>query len=371
MASQVLTKTSQHGIPRNELVVLNTDKAREKEQQKIQEYRDLVDQVSKKMHDNEHTVGTQHLISTILKLNPEYYTIWNYRRVLLQHEIQTIPSSEKTEQSIADLLSNDLRFLIPLLKEFPKCYWIWNHRLWLLQQTNSYLEKKAARRFWYEEFGLVGKMLSLDSRNFHGWGYRRKVVAQLESPALNISENSGTQDTRMTQDEFDYTTRMIQTNLSNFSAWHNRSKLIPRLLDERGASLEERRKMLDDELQLIRRALWTDPYDQSLWFYHQSLMASVDPSLIKFSMVPGLDNDQRCRYVSKELEDILEMLDGAEDCKWIYQALIQYTLILVRLGKKMEEVERIRMTEWLSELRELDPLRRGRWDDLAGLIDKA
>ena len=85
-------------------------------------------------------------------------------------------------------------------------------------------------------------MLTLDNRNFHGWGYRRTVVAALESKALSLD------GVRMSlaKEEFDYTTRMIGTSMSNFSAWHNRSKLIPRLLNELEASDEDRRKMLDD-----------------------------------------------------------------------------------------------------------------------------
>jgi hypothetical protein len=86
----------------------------------------------------------------------------------------------------------------------------------------------------------VGKMLVKDSRNFHGWGYRRKVVSELESPRLGGRS--------MVESEFEYTTKMIHGDkgLSNFSAWHRRSKLIPRLLDERNASDEARRQFLDD-----------------------------------------------------------------------------------------------------------------------------
>lgn len=86
----------------------------------------------------------------------------------------------------------------------------------------------------------MGKMLSLDSRNFHGWGYRRFVVESLEK----LDDETGT--ISMTQSEFDYAKKMIGTNLSNFSAWHYRTKLIQRLLNEKSAGDEERRKMLDD-----------------------------------------------------------------------------------------------------------------------------
>ena len=49
----------------------------------------------------------------------------------------------------------------------------------------------------------------------------------------------------MAQDEFDYTTKMVNQDLSNFSAWHNRSKVILKMLDEKQATDEERKEMLN------------------------------------------------------------------------------------------------------------------------------
>jgi geranylgeranyl transferase type-2 subunit alpha len=129
-------------------------------------------------------------------------------------------------------------FTIPLLLKFPKCYWIWNHRLWTLQQAILRQDVPVARAIWEEELGLVGKMLTKDRRNFHAWGYRRKVVAQLEDVTLEGKS--------MVETEFGYTTSMIHMDLSNFSAWYNRSQLIPRLLRERGADEVARKKFLDD-----------------------------------------------------------------------------------------------------------------------------
>jgi geranylgeranyl transferase type-2 subunit alpha len=107
-----------------------------------------------------------------------------------------------------------------------------------------YLPTDAARELWQGELKLVGKMLTLDNRNFHGWSYRRTVVDALQSKELSLN---GPQIT-LVEEEFDYTTRMIRTSMSNFSAWHRRSKLIPILLEERKAGSDERRKMLDDGL---------------------------------------------------------------------------------------------------------------------------
>ena len=182
----------------------------------------------------------------LLSRNPEYYTIWNYRRRIyaaefasLTRQVQTKELSKKERHGqVLQILQLDLQFLFPLLLKFPKCYWIWNHRLWLLEQASLLLPTSMARPIWEDELGLVGKMLGRDSRNFHGWRYRRIVVANLESSTLDGSS--------MAKSELDYTTKMIRQNLSNFSAWHNRTKLIARFLDEDSADDGQRQAMLDE-----------------------------------------------------------------------------------------------------------------------------
>lgn len=160
---------------------------------------------------------------------------------MLQHQFSLVVSSDSDQPAadqIAAMIKADLQFLFPLLRKFPKCYWIWNHRYWLLGEAKRLLPTPVARRFWQEELALVGKMLSLDSRNFHGWGYRRFVIETLEN--FTPDEKS------MAQEELEYTTKMIKTNLSNFSAWHYRTKLIQKFLNEKSARDDERKKMLDD-----------------------------------------------------------------------------------------------------------------------------
>ena len=76
-----------------------------------------------------------------------------------------------------------------------------------------------------------------------------------------------------------------------------------------------------------------------------------------------MSNEQRLEYVSNELENLSEMLDGAEDCKWIYQFLLQLCAIYKELSKDWPP-ERAKMSAWIAELHKLDPLRGGRWVDL-------
>jgi geranylgeranyl transferase type-2 subunit alpha len=207
------------------------------------------------------------LTSKVLKINPEFYTIWNYRRqILLQIEfipfvetLQTaqtkldqpkpIPSDTNKgveeeevygayETRVASLLKDELQFLVPLLTTFPKCYWIWNHRLWTLHQASVLMSADKAILFWTQELALVGMMLTRDMRNFHGWMYRRLIVANLEE----ISQGN------MVQQEFDYTSKMVRGvgGMTNYSAWHQRSVLFPRLILENGCDEQERMDLLED-----------------------------------------------------------------------------------------------------------------------------
>lgn len=315
--------------------------------------------------EKHYTTRTLDLTSKLLKQNPEYYSIWNHRRLvfrqLLEEALLTSQSQdvETAGDRPAELIRSDLAFLVPLLRKFPKCYWIWNYRLWLLQQAADKCFGSYSFPIWDEDLTLIGKMLSLDSRNFLAWGYRRTVVDGLDT----IQSMNSILPKPRTEGEFEYTTKMINMNLSNFSAWHRRSKLIPRLLSERHADDDSRRQMLDAELDLIQRGLYAGDNDQSLWFYHQVLMCTFDPRYASQSLAPNLSNIERVEYLSKEIEKVIEMLDGAEDCKWIYQELINMTLLKKRLGGTGSEQD-ADVGTWLGELEKLDPLRARRWKDM-------
>ena len=208
-------------------------------------------------------------------------------------------------------------------------------------------------------------MLGLDSRNFHGWGYRREVVLAIERLSSNGDGEKGSGSGNMVESEFAYTTKMIQSNLSNFSAWHYRSQLIPRLLSSRSADTNARQEFLNAEFELITRALYTDPYDQSLWFYHQYLMATLNPA--NAQALPVLEpcgRVEHARYLEREIGSVREMLEGAEDCKYIYQALLEYSGRYLEVEAEGGEVALGEMRGWLRELRGIDPLREGRWRDL-------
>ena len=332
------------------------------------------------------TEKTLELTSRLLTQNPEYYTIWNHRRRILQQLCLTDTSQ------VLQRVREDLDFLLPLLTQFPKCYWIWNHRSWLHHQATDYLNTSTALLIWQEELKLVGALLNRDSRNFHGWGYRRTITREIEklrteahaSQETEAVESTGLETGSIFESEFAYTTKMIKSNLSNFSAWHYRSRLISKLLDVRGADPTTRGNLFDSELAFIKDALFTDPYDQSLWYYHEYLIFVLMTSN-RGSHTAGSDDTAYCgagsydwvaftnhdreEYLGREVKDISELLEDTDDCKWIYQHLLLYTREYMKVegGNKIVTTQQMRL--WLGRLIQLDPLRTRRWEDFESTLD--
>lgn len=298
------------------------------------------------------------LTSKLLKKNPEYYTIWNHRRRILLYQFTKAPDDHDNvvNPTIEHLITSDLKFIVPLLIQYPKCYWIWNYRLWLLDQAEKHLVQPIVQQLWQGELALVGKMLNRDERNFHGWGYRRHVVTQLEK-LIPSGQPS------LVEQEFAYTSKMIKAKLQNFSALYYRSRLIPRLLNERKADGEARRAMLESELDSMQNAL-IDPFNQSAWFYHQYLMSTLASTCPQDdAIVLDLATTDRLHYYEQEVERITDITEDFDDCKWVYEALLQYSIDYSRLkGSRPLNQEELRA--WLGTLQRLDPMRSGRWREL-------
>lgn len=80
--------------------------------------------------------------------------------------------------------------------------------------------------------------------------------------------------------------------------------------------------------------------------------------------------DERKSYILREIVDIKDLLEDYDDIKWIYEALVEYTTALWQLTDQVREQQEQRdVGVWLARLRELDPMRNGRWNDLETQLD--
>jgi geranylgeranyl transferase type-2 subunit alpha len=115
------------------------------------------------------------------------------------------------------------------------------------------------------------------------------------------------------------------------------------------------------EIVLVREALNVGPEDQSLWFYHQYLVHNIVEQPTGLTIAPSLTPEERTTYVSREIEEIADLLEDYDDIKWIYEALIDCTVSLRKIDAESQGTTDI--TDWLEKLKELDPQRSGRWRD--------
>jgi geranylgeranyl transferase type-2 subunit alpha len=270
-----------------------------------------------------------------LSRNPESYTIWNYRREILENGLFVGSSNDQIQKLIED----DLRFGEKKLREYPKVYWIWNHRRWCLE--------KAPKPDWAHELMLVTLMLKSDQRNFHGWHYRRYVVS-------NIENSTGRS---LVEDEFAYTTEKINADFANYSAWHNRGKLIPRYLA--GKSDQERKDFLLSDLEKIRHAIYTDPEIQSSWIYQRWLLTTND-------VAPSLTSEELGELIEREIKSIGELSEAEPDTKWCIDQLVWLRMRLVDVCQApMSADVKADVQKQLQYLQTIDPMHRKRYEYLS------
>ncbi|KAF9110786.1 hypothetical protein BGW39_004576, partial [Mortierella sp. 14UC] len=107
----------------------------------------------------------------------------------------------------------------------------------------------------------------------HGWDYRRYIIRQLDLKDKEAKDKI----LDRAQSEFDFTTTKIHQNFSNYSAWHNRSTLLGKLAED--MSQDEREAIVDNEFDLVKNAIYTDPEDQSAWLYELWLIGREERSI--------------------------------------------------------------------------------------------
>ncbi|KAL4065365.1 rab-protein geranylgeranyltransferase, partial [Scleroderma citrinum] len=307
---------------------------KEREKSKIAEYLALTNDVMSRKKNKDWSREAFEITQRLLQVNPEFYTVWNYRRNIMLNGI--FPNN--TPDQINDLLANELMLTTLALKENPKVYWLWNHRRWCLQNIpdGPLIDGQPSLQWisasWDKELALVEKMLNTDPRNFHAWNYRRYVLASMPVQRPGTAELA-------------YTSRKISASFSNFSAWHQRSKIYSTLWN---LGQLDPVKARDQEFELVHNAIYTDPEDQSAWIYHRWLIGSGD-------------NEDQLR---REIAIIEELLSEQPNSKWCMDSLVYYNKLLLEQHQPDDDELREKCLMILQQLEVIDPSRRFRYQDL-------
>jgi geranylgeranyl transferase type-2 subunit alpha len=287
------------------------------QQKKLAAYRMGMKQILSTRNKDTYDQSSLVLSAQLLVVNPDIYTLWNYRKEVTLMEIKESQNNEiDDEEKLIIFCENELRLTEQCLLSNPKSYGSWHHRYWILNHH--------PKPNWQHEFDLCNKYLAVDDRNFHCWDFRRSLVNKIGISLAN---------------EIAFSTERININFSNYSSWHYRSTL----------QILTNQENVANELKLVQNAIFTDPIDTSAWFYLRWVLSNEN-----------VNKDQK-----QELLDALEQLEELEpDCKWLIMAKCWLTGSLTLSDQCSSD----KYGQYYKQLIKLDPLRKGHYEDCLALL---
>jgi geranylgeranyl transferase type-2 subunit alpha len=333
----------------------------------------------------------------LLSLNPELYSLWNHRRRLiiqatstpsvtpnvtsnetsnvkletdLKPSDDTMSTSSSSSSSSSSLISSsillerELAVTEAAIKRNPKSYHAWHHRRWSITTLCGLEDRNHSTCLLIpttpfnasQEFALCEKLFLLDERNFHCWNYRRWVA---ESFSKVQGKNTQQEDDTLLplKTELEYTLSCIHRNFSNYSAWHQRSCLLTQRARLSPVSIID----LTLEFILVRKAVFTEPDDQSPWFYRRWVVTELCKHL---NEKDSLEWENCFEAIYKLLiEDCLHLqtlIEAEPRCRWPVAALVHTQQTFDKSMKGMKTCSLIgneTIEGLIHTLKEIDPLR--------------
>ena len=262
-----------HGVKKNEVKEL-TPEEKAKNEVQLKKLKAIQAEILKIKAKNKYDQKSMDFLLKSSVLMPDYPTLWSIRKILIEQYLPTI-----TDDKCKEFLAKEIKSILPIMMKNPKSYLLWYHRVWCLVkyiEIELKLKTPLEESILIGEIGLCNKFFQKDDRNFHCWNYRVKLLSLISIYFQDTFQ-------KFIEDELKFTLGKITVNFSNFSAWLYRSKLIPIYFIQHNIkwNTKEALDFFKDDLELIKKAIYTDPKDQSPWNYLSWIITNFSPLYIK------------------------------------------------------------------------------------------